>query len=330
MSVITPKGFFAGILTVACVALAPFGASAAEFPTKTIRIIVPVPPGGPTDVIARVIAERLNAMWGQAAIVENKPGASGAIANDLVLNATPDGHTILIGNVSTNAITLAAYPNRQKAAALVPVNRLIEVPGILTANGDLPVNSVQELVAKMKSGELANVKYGSTGIGTYSHIDMLRFMKKNDLKAIHIAYKGAGQVLPAILSNEVQLEFFNEATGLPLIKAGRLKGLAVTWDERLPELPDVPTMRELGYGDIGTSAWHGMFVPPGTPPEIVEKLYAATTSILKQPDTVKKLSDQSIKVSTSESPAEFAAFIQAEIQKWSAIIKDNDVKFAGE
>jgi tripartite-type tricarboxylate transporter receptor subunit TctC len=317
-------------LAGACFAMAPFSASAAEYPSKTIRIIVPVPPGGPTDVIARILAERLNAMWGKPAIVENKPGASGAIANDITLHAEPDGYTILIGNVSTNAITLAAYPNRQKEAALVGVNRLIEVPGVLTANSSLPVNSAQELVAKMKAGELKNIKYGSTGIGTYSQIDMLRFMKQNDLQPTHIAYKGAGQVLPAILSNEIQLEFFNVSTGLPLIKAGRLKGLAVTWPERLPELPDVPTMKELGYGDIGTSAWHGMFVPPGTPPAIVDKLYAATVSILQQPDTVKKLSDQSITVSFSKSPADFRSFVKNEEQRWSTIIKDNDIKFAGE
>lgn len=318
----------AAIFAAAASVLSISAAHADEYPSKTVRIVVPVPPGGPTDTIARLVAERLNAMWGQPVVVENKPGGTGALANQTVNNSKPDGYTILVGNVSTNAITFAADPEKTKDIKLTGVTNLIQVPGIMTATGSLPVNSVQDLVDKMKSGELKNVKYGSGGVGTYPQIDMLRFMNKNDLQATHIAYKGAGQILPALLAGEIQLEFLNEASGLPLIKAGRLKGLATTWSERLPELADVPTLQELGYGDIGTSAWHGMFVPEGTPPETVNKIYTAVASILNQPDIQKKLGDQYIKATPSKSPADFTDFVDAQRAKWAKIIKENDIQVA--
>ncbi|GAB4065209.1 tripartite tricarboxylate transporter substrate binding protein [Ancylobacter sonchi] len=317
-----------GLLSVAAFALPAGVAKAADYPSKTIRIVVPVPPGGPTDTAARIVAERLNALWGQPVIVENKPGGTGALANQTVNNANPDGYTILVGNVSTNAITFATDPEKTKGIKLKGVTNLIQVPGILSANGDLPVTSIQDLVAKMKSGELKNIKYGSGGVGTYPQIDMLRLMTVNGLDATHIAYKGAGQILPALLGNEIQLEFLNEASGLPLIRSGRLKGLATTWTERLPELPDVPTMQELGYGDIGTSAWHGMFVPEKTPPEVVNKLYSAVAGIMNDADVQKKLADQYIKATPSKSPEDFSSFVDAERAKWLKIIQDNHIEVA--
>ncbi len=326
MATVTRKSVVCALLSAAMISLAPSFASADDYPTKTVRIIVPVPPGGPTDFIARLVAERLNAMWGQPVIVENKAGATGAIANETVSNASPDGYMLLIGNVSTNAINFAAIPKKREGVKLTPVTNLIQVPGVLTANGGLQANSAEDLVAKMKSGELKGIKFGSTGIGTYSQIDMLRFMKHNNLEATHIAYKGAAQALPALLSNEIQLEFLNLSTGVSLVKDGRLKAFATTWPERVPELPDVPTLRELGYGDVGTSAWHGMFVTEGTPQAVIDKIYASVASIYQQPDFQKKIADQFAKATVSKSPAEFATFVESEITRWAKLIKDNDIK----
>ncbi|BCJ89598.1 MFS transporter [Terrihabitans soli] len=323
---VTRKTVVCALLSAAMISLAPGFASAQDYPTKTVRIIVPVPPGGPTDFIARVVAERLNAMWGQPVIVESKAGATGAIANDAVSNAEPDGYTILIGNVSTNAINFAAIPKKREGVKLTPVTNLIQVPGVLTGSKELEAKSAEDLVAKMKSGELKGIKFGSTGIGTYSQIDMLRFLKQNNLEATHIAYKGAAQALPALLGNEIQLEFLNLSTGLPLVKDGRLKAFATTWPERVPELPDVPTLKELGYGDVGTSAWHGMFVTEGTPQPVIDKIYASVKSIYEQPDIQKKIADQNSKATLSKSPAEFATFVESEIVKWTKLIKDNDIK----
>jgi tripartite-type tricarboxylate transporter receptor subunit TctC len=316
------------LFTLAALAPALSVAHAEDYPSKTIRIVVPVPPGGPTDTVARLVADGLHTAWGQPVIVENKPGGTGALANQTVNNANPDGYTILVGNVSTNAITFAADPEKTKGIKLKGVTNLIQVPGILSANGGLPVTSIQDLIAKMKSGELKDIKYGSGGVGTYPQIDALRFMTKNGLEATHIAYKGAGQILPALLANEIQLEFLNEASGLPLIKSGRLKGLATTWSTRLPELPDVPTMQELGYGDIGTSAWHGMFVPEMTPTDRVNKLYTAVAAILADPDMQKKLADQYIKATPSKSPEEFSQFVDSERARWGKILKDNNIEVA--
>lgn len=316
---------------VAMLGMLPGGAGAAtDYPNMPIRVVVPVPPGGPTDIIARLVAEGLQKKWGKPVVVENKPGASGIIANEDVAAAPADGHTILVGNVSTNAINVAAYPDRKAAASLVPVTNLIQVPGVFVGNTTVPANSARELIEGLRSGAIKSIKYGSPGIGTYPQLDALMFFKKEGVKATHIPYKGAAQILPALLANEIQVEFLNESTAIGQIKDGKLKPYAVTWSERLPELSDVPTMTELGYAGIGTSAWHGMFVTGGTPQPVVDKLQAAVVEVLADPDIKQKTANQYLKLVPSKSAADFAAFVKAETAKWGTVLAENEIKLPGQ
>jgi tripartite-type tricarboxylate transporter receptor subunit TctC len=328
--IVSRRLLIAAASSAAMLGMLPGAAGAADYPNKPVRIVVPVPPGGPTDIIARLVAEGLQKKWGQPVVVENKPGASGIIANEDVAAAPADGHTVLVGNVSTNAINVAAYPHRKAAASLIPVTNLIQVPGVFVGNTTVPANSAKELIEGLRSGAIKSIKYGSPGIGTYPQLDALMLFKKEGVKATHIPYKGAAQILPALLANEIQVEFLNESTAIGQIKDGKLKPYAVTWSERLPELSDVPTMTELGYAGIGTSAWHGMFVTGGTPKENVDKLQAAVVEVLADPDIRQKTANQYLKLVPSKSAADFASFVKAETAKWGTVLAENEIKLPGQ
>ena len=328
MATVTRRALYVPCFLAAMISLAPSFASATHYPTKTVRIIVPVPPGGPTDFIAAsrcraterdVGASRLSSRTRRARQAPSPMRRS--------LDASPDGYMLLIGNVSTNAINFAAIPKKRGKAGRADTGNQPH-PGSgrpyrerRPAGQPRPKTSSRSEVRRVEGHQIR-----IDGIGTYSQIDMLRFMKHNNLEATHIAYKGAAQALPALLSNEIQLEFLNLSTGMSLVKDGRLKAFATTWPERVPELPDVPTLRELGYGDVGTSAWHGMFVTEGTPQAVIDKIYASVASIYQQPDFQKKIADQFAKATVSKSPAEFATFVESEITRWAKLIKDNDIK----
>src|SRR3954468_17052422 len=252
-----------------------------NYPSRPVRILVPYGPGGATDIIARIVAQHLTSELGQSFIVENRPGANGNLALEAAAKATPDGYTLLVGNVSTNAIneniyasTLSIKPSRDLAG----VAKLVEIPHIVVAPATLPANNIAELIALAKK-EPGKLNFASVGIGSYPHLDMERFMRAAGVELTHVPYKGgAGQAIPALISGEVQVAFFNLASLLPHIKSGRLKPLAAETEQRLPELPSIPTMAEQGFPGIGTNAWQGMFAPAATPKPIVEKLYSAVSA----------------------------------------------------
>ncbi len=323
-------GRFASVLAVIA-ALLPLAAAgqAADYPSRTVRILVPYAPGGVTDIIARHLAPKLQEALGQAFVVENRPGASGNIALELAAKSPPDGYTLFVGNVSTNAInettfahTLQIRPSRD----LVGVTRLVETPHVVVAFPSFPPNSIGEMVewTKRNPGKL---NYASAGIGSYPHLDMLKFTKAAGIEATHIPYKGgAGQMVPALLSGEVQVAFINLASTGEQIKAGRLKALAATTPARVPELPNVATMAEQGYAGIGTNAWQGMFAPAATPKPIVDKLFAAVVSVLSRPEMKEMLARQLMVVSLSASPQEFTEQVRAETQSWGDFIRENHIK----
>jgi tripartite-type tricarboxylate transporter receptor subunit TctC len=323
---------FATALLALAASLVPFAAtaqSAADYPNRTVKILVPYAPGGVTDIIARHIAPKLQEVLGQAFVVENRPGASGTIALEAAAAAPADGYTLFIGNVTTNAINETTFADKmhiKPSRDLAGISRLVDTPHVVVANPAFPPNNIAELVdwAKKNPGKL---NYASAGIGSYPHLDMLKFAKAAHIEATHIPYKGgAGQMLPALMSGEVHVSFINLASSGSQIKAGRLKVLATTMPERVPELPNVATMAEQGYPGIGTNAWQGMFAPAATPKPILEKLHAAVAKVLNNPEMKAMLAKQLMAVNVSASPQEWTDQVRAETQSWADFIHENHIK----
>jgi tripartite-type tricarboxylate transporter receptor subunit TctC len=325
-------GRFTGRCATAILALLlPFAAWAqpADYPNRPVRIIVPYAPGGVTDIIARHIAPKLQDVLGQPFIIENKPGASGNIALEFVAKAAPDGYTLFIGNVTTNAINENTFADKlqvKPSRALAGISRLVDTPHIVAASAAFPANNIAELIAWAKANP-GKLNYASAGIGSYPHLDFLKFAKATGIEATHVPYKGgAGQMVPALLSNEVQVSFINLASTGEQVKAGRIKALATTMPTRVPELPNLPTLAEQGYPGIGTNAWQGMFAPAATPKAIQDKLHAAVVQVLNNPEMKAMLAKQLMAVDTSASPQEWTDQVRAETQAWGEFIRENHIK----
>jgi tripartite-type tricarboxylate transporter receptor subunit TctC len=297
------------------------------YPNKPVRVLVPYGPGGATDIIARIVAAKLTESLGQSFVVENRPGANGNIALEAAAKAAPDGYTLLVGNVSTNAINESMYagslsirPSRDLAA----ITKLVEVPHIVVANAGFPANSIAELVALAKK-EPGKINYTSAGIGSYPHLDMERFLRISGTQMTHVPYKGgAGQAIPAMVAGEVQLAFFNMASLLPHIKSGRLKALAAIPTQRIPELPNVPTLTEQGFPGIGTNAWQGLFAPAATPKPVVDRLYASVSAVLAKEKS--GLAEKMMAVEVSPSPAQFAEEVRRDAQSWGDFLREAKIK----
>ena len=305
------------------------GAAAQDYPTKPVRILVPYGPGGATDIIARIVAAKLTESLGQSFVVENRPGANGNIALEAAAKAAPDGYTLLVGNVSTNAINETIYAHQltiRPSRDLIAVTKLVEIPHIVVASAALPASNIAELIALAKK-EPGKINFASVGLGSYPHLDMERFMKAAGVEFTHVPYKGgAGQAIPAMVAGEVQLAFFNMASLLPHIRSGRLKALAAIPAQRLPELPNVPTLAEQGFPGIGTNAWQGMFAPAATPKPVVDRLYAAVSAALGRPDQKEALARQMMSVELSRSPQEFTELVRRETQAWGDFLRDARIK----
>jgi tripartite-type tricarboxylate transporter receptor subunit TctC len=304
-------------------AVAP--ATAQEYPARPVRILVPYGPGGATDIIARIVAQRLTESMGQTFLVENRPGANGNIALEAAAKAPPDGYTLLVGNVSTNAINENVFAQQlqvKPSRDLVGIAKLVEIPHIVVAAANFPANNIAELVAAAKK-EPGKINFASVGLGSYPHLDMERLMKAAGIELTHVPYKGgAGQAIPAMIAGEVQVAFFNMASLLPHIKSGRLKALAAVPSQRLPELPNVPTLAEQGFPGIGTNAWQGMFAPAATPKPVVDRLHGALLGILTRPDQKDALARQMMSVEVSKSPQEFTELVRRETASWGEFLRE--------
>lgn len=304
-------------------------AHAAEqrFPTRPVRMIVPYAPGGATDATARLLGNRLSEMWGQQVIVDNRPGGSGIIALELAANANPDGYTLFVGNVSTNAINESALAKTLKfkpSQALTGVTNLIELPHFFLVSGAVPVSNIKELIALAKKQKMS---YASAGVASYPHLDAARFCKAAGIEMTHVPYKGgAGQMIPALISNETQFAFLNIGSTIAHFKAGRLKPLTTSWPTRRPEFPDVPTMDEAGFPGIGTNAWNGLFAPAKLPKPMLQRIYADVVKAMNMPDTKAALDKQYMSVVVNGSPAEFQKFVEADVAKWRKVLEENQIK----
>jgi tripartite-type tricarboxylate transporter receptor subunit TctC len=302
--------------------------AAEKFPDRPVRMIVPYSPGGATDITARLLAMKLSEVWGQQVIVDNRAGASGNIALELAARATPDGYTLFVGNVSTNAInettfvkTLPIKPSRD----LTGVTNLIELPHLWVVNPTVPVSSLKELVEYAKKTS-SRMNYASAGVGSYPHLDTARFLKFAGIEMTHVPYKGgAGQMIPAIIGNEVQFMFINMASSIQNIRAGRIKPLATTWPTRRPELPDVQTTIEAGFPGFGTNAWNGLFASAKIPAPLLKSIHATVVKVMVDPQMKETLAKQFMSVVVNKSPAEFQQFVLEEVKKWGKVATDNNI-----
>ncbi|HEY5279671.1 MAG TPA: tripartite tricarboxylate transporter substrate binding protein [Pseudolabrys sp.] len=322
----------ASLKLLAAVFIAGFAAQSATaqdaYPSRTIRIVVPYAPGGATDIVARIVADKMQQLGGQPVIVLNKPGAFGMIAIDEMVKSAPDGYTLMVGNVSTNAITPVLYADKmsfdysQKVAA---VTNLIGIPAFLLATtaNDFPPKTVKELIdyAKKNPGK---VRYGTVGVGSYPHYDMAYFDKKaGDLQMVALPNKnGATGVIQDLLRGDSQTAFLNVASTAGQIRAGKLRALALVNNTRLAEYPDVPTMTEAGFKDVGTIAWNGMFAPAATPKPVLDKVFALATKALADPDVQAKLTKQNFEITPNKSLDEARAWLTGEIAHWKTITSE--------
>jgi len=298
---------------------------AQSWPTKPVRMIIAFPPGGPTDLVSRVLAQKLSEQLGQQVIVDNKPGAGGNIAAELAAKAAPDGYTIFY-NTSAIVIGPALYGkvNYDTLKDFTPVLLTASVPMVLVVNPQLPARSVKEFLdlAKTRSGAL---NYSSSGTGTITHLASAMMSTQTGIQTQHIPYKGSAPGLVDLASGQTQFMIDTINTVLPYVRDNRLRGLAVTSAKRSPLLPDLPTLAEAGISGFEAAAWQGIVVPTGTPNEIVQKLNAEVNKALAHPDIRSRLAAQGADI-LGGTPAEYAAYLRSEMPRWAKAVKDSGAK----
>ena len=317
-------------VSLALGALALPAAAQDKYPSKPVRIIVPYAPGGATDITARLFGEQLKHILGQNFVVESKPGAFGVLAIEEMARSKPDGYTLMIGNVSTNAITPVLFKSKFSVAfdkSVVSVSRLAIYPSFLiTTTKTLDVKSVPELVAHAKKNP-GKVKYTSAGIGSFPHFDMEIFARRAGVDMVHIPNKtGAAGMINDLVVGDVEAAMINAASTAAMIKAGSLRPLAVLAEKRLADYPDVPTLAEAGYPGVGTLHWQSMLAPAGTPKEVLETLHKAILEAAKAPALQEAFAKQLVTVSPHASLAEAQTWLNGEIANWQKITAEVKVE----
>jgi len=317
-----------------CLAFGGMQAGAQDkFPSKPVKILVPYAPGGATDIVARIVGEQMRQLLGQSFVVENKPGAFGILAIEEMARARPDGYTVQVGNVTTNAISPVIVPDKFKInyeRDVAPVTNLIDVPAFLViTTTNFAVKDVRELIeyAKKNPGKL---RYGTVGAGSYPHYDMAFFAKRaGDLDMIAIHNKaGASGVINDMLTGDTQAAFLNVASTAAQVRAGKIKPIAVVNHQRLPDYPDVPTMQEIGFPGVGTIAWNAMFAPAGTPKPVLETLHKAAVAAMAAPAAKDALAKQNFNIVPSKSVDEAKTWLAGEIGAWKKITSEVKIETA--
>jgi tripartite-type tricarboxylate transporter receptor subunit TctC len=310
----------AGFLAALTIASA---APAADYPSRPVTIVVAFTPGGPSDVLSRIVGKRLNEILHQPFIIENRPGSGGNIAAEQVAHAAPDGYTLLMGNNSILATSAALYRklayNPEKD--FIPISLIGTQANILVVNPNVHANSMAELIALAKASP-GQLNFASSGFGAAAHLAGELFKTEAHINIVHVPYKGAAPALQDVLAGHVQMMFATAASVIGLIKNGKVRPLAVTTLKRTALLPDLPTVDELGIKGFDATTWHGLVAPAGTPKEIVDTLNFATVEALKDPATQKALRDLGVDI-IGDTPKEFEAYIKAEIPKWTAVVKQS-------
>jgi tripartite-type tricarboxylate transporter receptor subunit TctC len=295
------------------------------YPNKPVRMIIPFAPGGASDFVGRIIQPRLGEVLGQQVIVENRAGASGNIGVEAAARSAPDGYTLFLGNVGTIAINpgvfakLSVNPMHDLSA----VTQVVDVPGVLVAHPSFAPNTIREMIAFAKANP-GKLNFASPGSGSQNRLEMELIRKAEGLDMVHVPYKGgAGPAVTGLIAGETHMMFTTVSSALGQIQGGRLKALVVVAGKRLAALPEVPTMVESGYPDSTSGSWQGVFVPAGTPSEIVARLHAVLLQTMKSPEVVERLGKGGVDVITSPSPGAFSAYVAAETRRWGRVAKES-------
>ena len=295
-------------------------AIAQDYPTRPIRLVAPFAPGGGTDISARILAEGLSPVLGQTVVVDNRPGAGSILGTDIVAKSTPDGYTLLLGNISM-AFNAALYKKLPFDAQrdFIPVSLVTDQPNILVANPALPARSFKEFIALARS-QPGKFTFGSAGIGSGTHLAMEMLLMSQSMNLVHVPYKGTGPALTALLGNQITVFFSTFASALPHVKSDRLRAFAVTSVKRTRALPEVPTVAESGVPGYEYSTWYGLLAPAGTPRARIDQLNKATVAVLNTPETRRKYESQGVDAIPS-TPARYAAYLKSETEKWTKVVR---------
>lgn len=301
-----------------------------DFPSRPIKIVVPYGPGGATDIVARLVSEEMRRTLGQPVLVENKPGANGILAIEAVATSKPDGYTLMLGNVTTNGVTPVIHANKLKInyeKDLTPIAKIGSLPSVLILTTvNFEPKTLPDVVdfAKKNPGK---VRYCSAGVGSYPHFDTELFAKRAGIQMTHIPVQaGAGGILNGMLNGDLQFCVLNVASSLPMVKAGKLRALAVTGDEHLAEYPGVPTLAEAGYPGVGTTAWQALFAPGGTPKDVLHKLHNAVAKALASKSVKDGLEKQMFTPTPTSSPEDAKQWIESELAHWKKIHSELNLK----
>jgi tripartite-type tricarboxylate transporter receptor subunit TctC len=301
-------------------------AGATNYPDRTITVVVGFPPGGASDILARILTDKLGKLLGQPVIVDNRPGAGGNVGGEFVAHAAPDGYTLLIGNNAILATNASLYSNIGFDAVkdFAPVSLIGTQANVLVVNPNVPAHSLAELIALAKANP-GKLNFASSGYGLAAHLAGELFKAQAHIDIVHVPYKGSAPALEDVIAGQDQMMFATTSGVMGFLTNGQVRALAVTTLKRTAILPDIPTMDEAGLPGFEATTWHGLVAPAGTPPAIIDTLHGALVETLADPDVQKKLAALGVDIGP-DSPAEFLAYIKAEIPKWAAIIKASGAK----
>jgi tripartite-type tricarboxylate transporter receptor subunit TctC len=302
-------------------------ALAQSYPSKPIRLVVGFPPGGAADFVSRAFQEPLGKALGQPIVVDNRPGAGSSIAAEHVAKSAPDGYTVLIASPSSILVNPVITPKAgfQPLKDLVPVSKVSSSPLILAVNPAVPASSVKELIAHAKQNP-GKLNFATSGNGSAPHLAAVLFVRLAGVDMVHVPYKGGAPAVQSVLAGDTQLSFATPPSVLPLVQAGRLRALAITSRAATPLIPGVPGMAEAGLSDYEIGFWYGFFVPAGTPPDIVRRLFEATSQVVNAPETGRILAREGTETAGSASPEEFARFLAEDAKLWARLVKESGAK----
>ena len=308
--------------STACAQPAPFNATGG-YPTRPIRAVVPLAPGGGTDTVGRLVAAKLGEGLGQQIVVDNRGGGGGVVGTDLVAKATPDGYTLLVGSITTNAVNPVLYKKLpyDHIRDFAAISLIGTVPNVLVVHASMPARSVKEFLAYARVNP-GKISYGSSGIGSATHLSMALIGSMTGISMLHVPYKGAGAAVADVLGGQLQALCSSLAGLLPHIKSGRVRALGVTTARRNPQLPDVPTLAEAGVPGYEVTIWYALFAPAKTPVAILTRLNTETVKALNSAELKERLTLQGLDVGSS-SAAELTAFVKTETAKWAKVVKDS-------
>jgi len=304
-------------------ALSPVAWAQGTYPSKPIRLVVGFAPGGAADLVARAYAEHMSRALGQPIVVENRAGAGSSIAAENVAKSPPDGYSVLIASPAAISVNPTLNPKlNYKPTDLAPITKVSASPLVAVVNPGTGITSIPELVAAAKK-EPGKLNYATSGIGSAPHFGAVQFSRIAGVEMVHVPFKGGGPAVTSVVAGDTQLTFGTPPSVLPMVKAGRLRALAITSPSRSPLMPDIPSMTEAGLPEFQIDFWYGLFVPTGTPADVVKKLFDATTAAAQQPDVKSILAREGTEVSVSKSPEDFGGFLAENAKFWVKLVKES-------